>query len=364
MPIDSADHSPGDQDRELQSETGLVRMPEGEGGLPDRFENPGIPEHVHRMGDSDTAAAKRYERQVASLFGISMIATLLFVIAYAFIDTTDVVTLPLIGSTKALNVALGVTLGLSLLAIGLGTVHWAKTLMPDTEVSEERHDLRSSDDDRAGTVKILTDSATTTQLTRRPLIKYSLGGALGLFAVPLGLQLVGSLGPLPHNDLATTLWDTKFKGRRRRLMLDPEMTPIKLSDLTLGSVFHILPEGIDTEGVKFQDEAVKAAVIMVSMQEATIKNAKEKNWGIQGVVAYSGICTHVGCPVGLYEHTTHHMLCPCHQSTFDMTDDCKVIFGPAKRPLPQLKISVDDAGYIVADQGFQQPVGPSYWERS
>lgn len=331
--------------------------------LPERFENPGIPEHVHRMGDDDPVVARRYERQVATLFGISMLATLLFVVAYIVIDTSDVVTLPLIGSTKALNVGLGVSLGLSLLCIGLGTVHWAKTLMSDTEVSEERHTLRSSDEDRAGTVKHLTDSAESSQLTRRPLIKYSLGGALGLFAVPLGLQLVGSLGPLPHNDLSTTLWDTKINGRKRRLLLDPELTPIKLSDLTIGSVFHILPEGID-KVANVQDAEVKAAVILVSMREEIIENQKEKDWGLQGVVAYSGICTHVGCPVGLYEHTTHHMLCPCHQSTFDMANDCNVIFGPAKRPLPQLKISVDDEGYIVADQGFQEPVGPSFWERA
>ena len=75
------------------------------------------------------------------------------------------------------------------------------------------------------------------------------------------------------------------------------------------------------------------------------------------------ICTHVGCPVGLYEQQTHHLLCPCHQSTFDVTRDCEVIFGPAKRPLPQLKITVDDEGYLVAPQGFAEPVGPSYWER-
>ena len=71
----------------------------------------------------------------------------------------------------------------------------------------------------------------------------------------------------------------------------------------------------------------------------------------------------MGCPVGLYERTTHHLLCPCHQSTFDVTDDCKVIFGPAKRPLPQLKITVDDEGYLIAAQPFQEAVGPSFWER-
>jgi ubiquinol-cytochrome c reductase iron-sulfur subunit len=91
--------------------------------------------------------------------------------------------------------------------------------------------------------------------------------------------------------------------------------------------------------------------------------AKEGNWGHDGIVAYSKICTHVGCPVGLYEQQTHHLLCPCHQSTFDVTRDCEVIFGPAHRPLPQLKITVDAEGYLVADAPFLEPVGPSFWER-
>ncbi|MBO1766890.1 Rieske 2Fe-2S domain-containing protein [Allobranchiibius sp. GilTou38] len=336
---------------------------EGGGQLLERFDNPGLPEHVHRLGDDDPAAARRSERQVASLFAVSMVATLLFVISYIVVGKGAIVTLPLIGPTKALHVSLGVTLGISLLCIGLGAVHWAKTLMSDTEVVEERHTLRSPDEDREGTVQILTDAAESTQITRRPLIKYSLGGALGLFVVPLGLQLVGSLGPLPHDNLGVTLWDRKLNGKGRRLMRDPENTPIRLSDVTLGSVFHVLPEGID-DVQNPQDAKVKAAVLLVSMQESDIKNAKEASWGIQGVVAYSKICTHVGCPVGLYEHTTHHLLCPCHQSTFDMTNDCEVIFGPAKRRLPQLKISVNDAGYLVADQGFQEPVGPSFWERA
>jgi ubiquinol-cytochrome c reductase iron-sulfur subunit len=71
----------------------------------------------------------------------------------------------------------------------------------------------------------------------------------------------------------------------------------------------------------------------------------------------------VGCPVALYEQRTHHLLCPCHQSTFDISDGAKVIFGPADRPLPQLPITVDSEGYLVAQSDFHEPVGPSYWER-
>ncbi|NHN55955.1 Rieske (2Fe-2S) protein [Calidifontibacter sp. DB0510] len=337
-------------------------------GAPAQFENPGLPPHVHRAGDHDEKAAKRSERQVAALFTMSMLGTVLFIVSYFAISADDVVTLPLIGPMKALHAALGTTLAMSLLGIGLGAVHWAKTLMSDEEVVEERHTLRSPDEARDGALKILEEGAESAQLKRRPLVKYTLGASMGLFALPLGLQLVGSLGPLRRSkvvgDLQTTLWDSKLpNGKPRRLMRDPDNTPIRLSDVTLGSVFHVLPEGID-EAAHPQNEKVKASVILVSLEESVIKSAREKAWGIGGVVAYSKICTHVGCPVGLYEQQTHHLLCPCHQSTFDMTDDCKVVFGPAGHPLPQLKISVDTEGYIVADQGFKEPVGPSFWERS
>jgi ubiquinol-cytochrome c reductase iron-sulfur subunit len=105
-------------------------------------------------------------------------------------------------------------------------------------------------------------------------------------------------------------------------------------------------------------------VLLMRLDPAKLTpSAGREDWGYNGIVAYSKICTHVGCPVALYEQQTHHLLCPCHQSTFDLTQECKVIFGPASRPLPQLPIAVDDEGYLVATSDFKEPVGPSYWER-
>jgi ubiquinol-cytochrome c reductase iron-sulfur subunit len=88
-----------------------------------------------------------------------------------------------------------------------------------------------------------------------------------------------------------------------------------------------------------------------------------ENWGVDGILAYSKICTHVGCPISLWEQQTHHLLCPCHQSTFDLADNGKVIFGPAARALPQLPLAVDEEGYLIATSDFTEPVGPSFWER-
>ena len=334
---------------------------EGREQVPDTFTDPGLPPHVHRLGDEDPAAAKRTERQIALMFLLSMLATLAFVVCYFAIGEDALITLPLVGPTKALHFALGLTMALSLLGIGFGAIHWAKAIMPDEEVVEERHTIASDDETYDAARNILVGGAEAAQLKRRPLLKWTLGGALGLFAVPVALPLLGGLGPMPKRDLEITLWDSKINGRGRRLMRDPEGTAIRASDVTLGSVFHVLPEGVESTEHPL-NEKTKASVLLVRLDETKIKSQRQRDWGVDGIVAYSKICTHVGCPVGLYEQQTHHLLCPCHQSTFDMTDDCKVIFGPAKRPLPQLKISVDSEGYLVADQGFKRPVGPSFWE--
>jgi len=349
----------------------------GDGGLPERFTNPGLPAHVARMADLDEAAARRAEKQVSTLFGISIIGALLFIVFYFAISLETTVFVPGIGLTSASNLALGASLALALLGIGFGAVHWAKTLMPDEEIVEERHTLRATDESRDRVVDEMKGGGASSQITRRPMIKYTLGGALGLFAVPLVLQVAGSLGPMPQNSLSQTFWNGGPSGPGQdptfvplRLMRDPENTPIKAQDVTIGSVFHVMPEGllpnpITGEGgtPNLLEEKAKAAVLLMRLDEKDIESQKQKDWGYHGIMAYSKICTHVGCPVGLYEQQTHHLLCPCHQSTFDVTQDAKVIFGPAKRPLPQLQITVDDEGYLVSAAPFQEAVGPSFWER-
>jgi ubiquinol-cytochrome c reductase iron-sulfur subunit len=139
--------------------------------------------------------------------------------------------------------------------------------------------------------------------------------------------------------------------------------PLRPSDIAVGSLTFAKPEGLEEDDHEFQTEIAKAALMIVRIQPDNIKDKRELDWSYQGIVAYSKICTHVGCPISLNERTTHHLLCPCHQSTFDLTDSAKVIFGPAARPLPQLPLAVDDEGYLIAQSDFTEPVGPSYWER-
>ena len=180
---------------------------EGTGGIPQHFHDPGLPPHVHREADLSEKAAKKAERQVALMFIISIVATLLFIVAYFAIPQDYRAYVPYIGTASISNLALGLTLAVSLFFIGMGAVHWAKTLMPDEEVVEERHYLRSSAKDREEAVETLQTGAEESGITRRPLIKATLGGALGLFGLPFILSL-RDLGPLPGNTAEgrTSMW--------------------------------------------------------------------------------------------------------------------------------------------------------------
>ncbi len=330
-------------------------------GSLDRFDNPGLPAHRHRMADTDAGAAKRAERQVVLLFVISALGTLFMIVAY-FVWQPE----GNFASIQASNLSLGLGMAVSLFFIGVGAVHWAKTLMPDDEVVEMRHSLRGSNQTRADAVEILRTSGEESGIARRPLIRNSLLGAMALFPLP-GLLLLRDLGPLPGDSLAHTLWGDKIledgELRYRRLARDPGGVPILASEVTMGSVFHVIPEGLAEVEHPLEAKA-KAAVLLVRLDPDLVEPREDRvDWSVGGIYAYSKICTHVGCPVALYEQQTHHLLCPCHQSTFDVTQHCKVIFGPAKRPLPQLPITVDDEGYLIAQSDFHEPIGPSYFER-
>ncbi len=320
--------------------------------------DPGLPHHVHRKADTDPAAEKRAERQVSILFLLSTAGTLLFIYSFIWIPTDLFVFVPLLGNVNAHNLGSGAGLGFALFFIGAGAVHWAKTLMPDEEVIAQRHQMRSSDEDRASFVETVKAEAGKVQLGRRSMIKRSLGLALGLVGLS-PIILLRDLGPLPEQRLLKTTWD---KGVR--IVTDPGNRPMKPEDLEVGAIAHVLPQIDDPEHRKLSDIA-KDAAILIRVRPAELKLSEERmSWTHEGIIAFSKICSHMGCPVALYEQQTKHLLCPCHQSTFDVPTGAKVIFGPAARPLPQLAITVDSEGYLVAAAPFDEPVGPSFWERN
>jgi len=323
-----------------------------------KFQDPGLPEHVHRKSDIDVDAEKRAERQVAILFLLSAVGTVGTVLSYIFIKSTTFIYLPILGNTNAAQLGLGVGLAASLFFIGMGAIHWARTLMPDNEVIAERHEFRSEEKDREDFVVTVKEQAGSAGLGRRSLIKRSLGLALGLVGVS-PLLLLRDLGPLPKKALSTTDWKAGT-----RLVVDPSGQPIKPSDLEVGSVAQVLPELPAGTERTLENTGTDAVLLIRLRPEDFNLDAQRLSWTHDGIIAFSKICSHMGCAVALYEQQTHHLLCPCHQSTFDVTRAAKVIFGPAARPLPQLAITVDTDGYLVAQQGFTEPIGPSFWERS
>jgi ubiquinol-cytochrome c reductase iron-sulfur subunit len=335
---------------------------------PELFENPGKEEHRGRLADLDPRAAKRAERQVALIFTISALASIVAVVAYLVIplDSTR-------ENVWLSNLVLGLGLGLGMLGIGVGAIFWAKTLMSNVEYVEERHPQRSDEETRQVAADMMQHGVEDSGIARRPLLKGAVAGAAALAPLPFLVPLVGNLGgDWNVGKFRHTMWGEtpeEFSGQLpdgtlgRRLAIDPTDTPIKAADVTIGSVFHVIPHGLN-EAEHFYEEKAKAVVLLVRLDPTILKEpADRQDWSYDGIVAYSKICTHVGCPVALYEQQTHHLLCPCHQSTFDITDQAKVVFGPAKRPLPQLPIAVDEEGYLVARSDFDEPIGPSYWER-
>ena len=322
------------------------------------IKDPGLPAHVHRKADTDPRAAKRAERQVASMFLLSALGTVLLIFSFIFIPEDVFVFVPVLGNQNAHQLGLGLGMAISLFFIGMGAIHWAKTLMPDTEVVAQRHEFRSPDSDRKDFVSAVKEGAAAAGLGRRSLIKRSLGAALGLSALS-PLILLRDLGPLPGKELEKTTWKSGTY-----LVTDPGNRRIKASDLEVGAVAQVLPEIEDPEHRKLSDIA-KDAVLLIRLRPQEF-NLEPDRFAMthDGIIAFSKICSHMGCAVALYEQQTKHLLCPCHQSTFDVTRAAKVIFGPAARPLPQLDITIDNEGYLVARQPFSEPVGPSFWERN
>jgi ubiquinol-cytochrome c reductase iron-sulfur subunit len=331
----------------------------------DPIDNPGLPAHQPRPTDVDEAAAKRAERQIATMFGIAALMSILFVVAYFAFDVGDDPDLFL--GLGASNLTLGLTLGLALMLIGIGVIQWARKLMSDVEIVEYRHPASSSEEDRQAAVAALKQGIDDSGIARRPLIRNSLIGALAMLGLP-AIVALRDIGPLPGDALARTVWRPGM-----RIVNDISGTPIRPDQVEIGQLVNAEPAVFfetDEEGEPVLDghqilaEKAKAAVILVRMQPRDITPAEgRENWGVEGILCYSKICTHVGCPISLWEQQSHHLLCPCHQSTFDLADNGKVIFGPAGHALPQLPMGVDDEGYLVALSDFTEPVGPSYWER-
>lgn len=249
------------------------------------------------------------------------------------------------GQAQAEGVLLAVVTG----GIGFGIVLWAKHYMPAGEISEEREPLASTDVEIEAFRRDFEVGESS--LRGRRMLLVSATGALAALGGAL-LFPIRSLGPRPGSGLKRTAY---ANGGVRVVQSDG--SPVRPAELSPDGVITVWPEG-DV------DAADTPTLLIRTRSDQTLRpRPGREDWTVEGIVAFSKLCTHVGCPVGLYEAESGLLLCPCHQSTFEVLDGARPVFGPAARSLPQLPLAVDDDGYIVAQGDFSGPVGPGFWDR-
>jgi ubiquinol-cytochrome c reductase iron-sulfur subunit len=245
----------------------------------------------------------------------------------------------------------GVFAGVGLFAFGFGLSAWGKYLLPQGPFTEERHVLASKENEQEAMRAAVVDRTALT-FRRRGFLGGLLGAAAGVMGIVLAFPLIRSLGP---KQPGKTLDETDWKAGSR--LVDFNGRPLHASDLEVGGSITVFPEGFVGSAVD------QTMLIRVGSANIATKPGRE-TWGPRGYLAYSKVCTHAGCPVGLYQEETQQLLCPCHQSLFDVLDGAQPVFGPAPRPLPQLALMIDSAGWLRAQSGYHEPIGPGFWERS
>lgn len=316
---------------------------------------------------------RRGEKLASLWFVIAFLGGVGFIVSY-FLFPPNAAGVPAIANPQIgqyANMLLGGTLTISMFGIGAGMTVWARSVMPHYEVSSPYDELSSNEKEKSSFSEFFMKSADESGFTKRPLMRRTLIAAM----LPLGLApivLLRDTGPVPGDLMKQTRWTDGM-----RMYVEGTHRHIRAEDLENepNGMISALP-ALDDEGyphgISLTDQA-KSVIILIKMSEDDWKPGMDTpvregsdethlNWTHQGIVAYSKICTHVGCPAALYERTTHRILCPCHQSTFDAADAAKVVFGPAHRALPQLPLGVDDEGYLVARGDFNEPTGPTFWE--
>ncbi|MEE8600162.1 ubiquinol-cytochrome c reductase iron-sulfur subunit [Euzebya tangerina] len=229
----------------------------------------------------------------------------------------------------------GMFLALAFFSLGLSIRRYFFDRFPEIEAAE----LREVPDDQPE-----RPVSNVPALARRPLLTRVLLGSAGVFGASL-LALVPSLGPRVGEQLRSTPWASGVR------LKTTEGEDIRAEDLAIGTVVTAWP----ADNIGFE----RAAVLVMRLSDEPAEPTNME-WVIENsLVAYSKICTHAGCPVALFRERENSLFCPCHQSTFDVRRACQPTFGPATRPLPQLPLGTDDAGFLIALGDFVEPPGPS-----
>nr|WP_081635518.1 ubiquinol-cytochrome c reductase iron-sulfur subunit [Nocardia sp. BMG111209] len=328
-----------------------------------------------------TRAEKRAERQVAFWFLVSALSGAGLIGVFLFwpwrYKSRDESGAGIYSLTTPLY---GLLLGLSVLAIGVAMVLIRKKFIPVEISIQDRHDGPSPAVDRRTLVAQLQDSLETSTLARRKMITRTAGLGIGVLGVGALLVFVGGLikNPWAQRDkspLWVSGWTPDYPGQTVFLRKDTgrpdDVVLVKAEDLDAGAMETVFPWKEEWRGNEEETlqslRGIRNAVMLIRFRtedaQKAIKRKGQESFNYGDYFAFSKICTHLGCPTSLFEQQTNRILCPCHQSQFSALEWGKPIFGPAARALPQLPITVNTEGYVVAAGDFIEPLGPAYWER-
>ena len=258
-----------------------------------------------------------------------------------------------VGYATSNDDALGIGLAVSLTGLGFGLVCWAKYLDLDEHVVQEREPLQIPPADQEA---LHTEVESSWQLLgRRKLLLALFGGSFASMVIGF-VGPIGSLGPRPRGERGRTAWTP---GSR---LVTTEGEPIELTRTSFDQLVTVFPEGFIG--------ADDSQVVLLRLPPELLAARTVEAGALEGWVAYSKICTHAGCSVGLFgvdnlePDTLRQLVCPCHQSIFDPLDGARPVGGPATRSLPQLPLAVDAQGFLVARAGFDRVVGPLAWNEA
>ena len=131
---------------------------------------------------------------------------------------------------------------------------------------------------------------------------------------------------------------------------DREGSVVTLADLPLGGPpVHAWPKDPKTSVVRSGSRLNE--ILIIHLDPASLDD-QTRSRATDGIVAYSAICTHAGCPVTAWVKSDvgdrEVLKCMCHNSEYDPREGAQVVFGPAPRRLAALVLALNDGALTVA----------------
>lgn len=274
------------------------------------------------------------ERLPAALFALAILAILGFAVSYLV--------------TSNNTQLMGLCAALGLMGIGGGMIVWAKRFMTPPHPEVEPRGRLASTAEEIDAFKSDFEVGEF-EMERRGLLTKLLGAAIGVTGLAALFPFL-SLGPAPGESFKRSKWT------KNKYVVDEQNHRVHAKQINTNAILTVFPENA------VGDELSQTLLIGLKPNELTVVPGRE-NWTPNNIAGFSKVCTHAGCPVGLYQAQLGYLICPCHQSTFNVYEACNPIFGPATTPLPQLPLAIDTEGYLQATGDFSDPPGPGFWNQ-